>query len=193
RRHPGRQTPRHPRRPHRVPPQADAGRRRPPRPARGGDGMTTIGVLGAGQLGRMLALAGYPLGLRFLFLDPAAEAPAEQLADRIVGAYEDMECLQQFAARVDLVTYEFENVPGISAGFLAQRRPVYPPPAALEVSQDRVLEKTFFSDHGIRTAPFVDVGSREELGQAAEKVGLPAILKTRRFGYDGKGQVTLRT
>lgn len=154
--------------------------------------MTHIGVLGAGQLGRMLALAGYPLGLRFLFLDPAAEAPAEQLADRLVGAYEDLECLQQLSARTDVITYEFENVPVTSARFLEQRRPVYPPPAALEAAQDRVAEKTFFRTHGIGTAPFVAVNSREELSQAVESLGLPCLLKTRRFGYDGKGQLLLR-
>src|SRR5687767_15791238 len=103
--------------------------------------MTTIGILGAGQLGRMLALAGYPLGLRFRFLDPAAEAPAEQLADRVAGAYEDVEALRQFLRGVDLVTYEFENVPVETAHFLAEHVPVLPPPAALEAGQDRVAEK----------------------------------------------------
>jgi 5-(carboxyamino)imidazole ribonucleotide synthase len=140
----------------------------------------------------MLALAGYPLGLRFQFLDPAVDAPAEQLADRLVGAYEDMECLQKLASLVDLITYEFENVPVTTARFLEQRHPVYPPPTALEAAQDRVAEKTFFQKAGIGTAPFVAVSSREELGQAVEKLGLPAILKTRRFGYDGKGQELLR-
>jgi 5-(carboxyamino)imidazole ribonucleotide synthase len=154
--------------------------------------VSTIGILGAGQLGRMLALAGYPLGLRFHFLDPAVEAPAEQLADRIIGAYEDMECLQKLAGIVDLITYEFENVPVTTARFLEQRRSVFPPPAALEAAQDRVAEKTFFQKAGIGTAPFAAVGSREELGKAVEKIGLPAILKTRRFGYDGKGQEFLR-
>ncbi len=154
--------------------------------------MTTIGILGAGQLGRMLALAGYPLGLRFHFLDPAVEAPAEQLADRLVGAYEDMESLQKLAGLVDLITYEFENVPVTTARFLEQRRPVFPPPAALEAAQDRVAEKTFFQQAGLGTAPFAAVESREELGRAVEQLGLPAILKTRRFGYDGKGQVFLR-
>jgi 5-(carboxyamino)imidazole ribonucleotide synthase len=145
--------------------------------------VSTIGILGGGQLGRMLALAGYPLGLRFQFLDPAVEAPAEQLADRLIGAYEDMECLQKLASLVDLITYEFENVPVTTARFLEQRHPVFPPPAALEAAQDRVAEKTFFQKAGIGTAPFAAVSSREELGQAVEKLGLPAILKTRRFGF----------
>ncbi len=155
--------------------------------------MKTIGILGAGQLGRMLALAGYPLGLRFRFLDPAAEAPAEQLADRLTGAYEDLVCLQQFTPGLDLVTYEFENVPVTTARYLAQRVPVYPPPAALEAAQDRVVEKQFFHQAGLSTVPFAEVNSRPELTTAVQQIGLPAILKTRRHGYDGKGQVVLRT
>src|SRR5262245_2435456 len=113
-----------------------------------------VGILGGGQLGRMLALAGYPLGLRFRFLDPAAEAPAEHLAERVAGAYEDLEAIRQFAAGLDLVTYEFENVPVTTARFLAQRLPVYPPPAALEAAQDRLSEKTFFRQLDIPTPPF---------------------------------------
>src|SRR5947209_5389321 len=140
----------------------------------------------------MLALAGYPLGLRFRFLDPAAEAPAEQLAERVAGAYEDLESLQQFAADLDLVTYEFENVPVSTAHFLEQRLPVLPPPAALEAAQDRVAEKTFFQKAGLATAPFEAVDGRDDLAGAVERIGLPAVLKTRRYGYDGKGQVVLR-
>src|SRR5262245_20364852 len=140
----------------------------------------------------MLALAGYPLGLRFRFLDPSAEAPAEQLAERVAGAYEDLEYLQQFATGLDLVTYEFENVPVSTAHFLEQRLPVLPPPAALEAAQDRVAEKTFFQKAGLATAPFEAVDSREDLAGAVERIGLPAVLKTRRYGYDGKGQVVLR-
>ena len=104
--------------------------------------MTTVGVLGGGQLGRMLALAGYPLGLRFRFLDPAAESPAGQVAERVVGAFDDADCLHRFADGLDVVTYEFENVPLGAARLLAERVPVYPPPAALEVSQDRLAEKS---------------------------------------------------
>src|SRR5438552_2431787 len=139
----------------------------------------------------MLALAGYPLGLRFRFLDPAAEAPAEQLAERVAGAYEDLESLQQFAAGLDLVTYEFENVPVSTAHFLEQRLPVLPPPAALEAAQDRVAEKTFFQKAGLATVPFEAVDGRDDLAGAVERIGLPAVLKTRRYGYDGKGQVVL--
>lgn len=153
--------------------------------------MPTVGILGAGQLGRMLALAGYPLGLRFKFLDPAAEAPAEQLAERVSGPYEDLESMEQFARGIDLVTYEFENVPVDSAHFLEQRLPVYPPPMALEVAQDRVTEKEFFRKAGVATAPFAPVDQRKDLDEAVKKIGLPAVLKTRRFGYDGKGQMVV--
>jgi 5-(carboxyamino)imidazole ribonucleotide synthase len=154
--------------------------------------MTTIGVLGGGQLGRMLALAGYPLGLHFRFLDPAPEAPAEHLADLIVGDFRDAGCLERFVRGVDLVTYEFENVPVDVAMSLQRTVPVYPPPAALEASQDRLNEKTLFRELGLRTAPFAAVDTRDDLGRAADRLGLPAILKTRRFGYDGKGQFLLR-
>lgn len=151
-----------------------------------------VGVLGGGQLGRMLALAGYPLGLRFRFLDPAAEAPAEQLAERVAGAYEDLEALKQFAAGLDVVTYEFENVPLTTVRFLAQRLPVLPPPPALEAAQDRLTEKTFFQKLGIPTPPFVLVEHRADLPAALDQIGRPAVLKTCRFGYDGKGQWVIR-
>jgi 5-(carboxyamino)imidazole ribonucleotide synthase len=150
--------------------------------------MTTVGVLGGGQLGRMLALAGYPLGLRFRFLDPSPDAPAGHLGKLLDGAYEDPEVLRRFVAGLDVVTYEFENVPVYSARWLAQRVPVYPPPDALEAAQDRLAEKTLFQRLGIPTPPFAAVGSRAELLSGLERVGLPAFLKTRRFGYDGKGQ-----
>jgi 5-(carboxyamino)imidazole ribonucleotide synthase len=154
--------------------------------------MTTVGVLGGGQLGRMLALAGYPLGLRFRFLDPAPEAPAGQLAEHLVGNYTDTACLQRFVSGLDVVTYEFENVPVEVAHALEKSVSVYPPSAALEVSQDRLVEKTFFNRQGIPTAPFAPVESRPELDEALVRLGCPAILKTRRFGYDGKGQFLLR-
>jgi 5-(carboxyamino)imidazole ribonucleotide synthase len=153
--------------------------------------MMTIGVLGGGQLGRMLALAGYPLGLTFRFLDPAPEAPAEPLADFIVGDYRDVNCLARFVQGVDLVTYEFENVPVDVALALQRTVPVYPPSAALEASQDRLTEKTLFRELGLQTAPFEPVGTRGDLQRAAARLGYPAILKTRRFGYDGKGQFFL--
>jgi 5-(carboxyamino)imidazole ribonucleotide synthase len=152
----------------------------------------TVGILGGGQLGRMLALAGYPLGLRFRFLDDGPDAPAGHLAELHVGGYEDPEALARFADGIDVATYEFENVPVTSAEWLATRVPVYPPPAALEVSQDRLTEKRFFESHGIPTPPFAPVQTRAELYRAIAALGLPAVLKTRRFGYDGKGQVVLR-
>lgn len=153
----------------------------------------TIGILGAGQLGRMLALAGYPLGLRFRLLDPASDAPAGQLAAHQAAEYADAAALAQFAAGLDVVTYEFENVPVATARALAERVPVYPPPGALEVAQDRLAEKTFFQHLGIATPPFAPVSSRAELDAALAQIGLPAVLKTRRLGYDGKGQQVLRT
>jgi 5-(carboxyamino)imidazole ribonucleotide synthase len=151
-----------------------------------------VGVLGAGQLGRMLALAGYPLGLRFRFLDPASQVPAADLAEWIQGDYHDSNALARFMAGLDAVTYEFENVSVGLAHLLAGKLPVYPPPAALEVSQDRLREKTFFQSLGLPTAPFADVPTRQALDEAIAQIGLPALLKTRRFGYDGKGQVLLR-
>jgi 5-(carboxyamino)imidazole ribonucleotide synthase len=151
-----------------------------------------VGVLGGGQLGRMLALAGYPLGLQFRFLDPSLDAPAAHLAEHIVGGYEDPALLDRFASGLDLITYEFENVPVATARHLAERVPIYPPPGALEVSQDRLTEKTFFNSLGIPTPRFAAVDSLEALQQACEVIGLPAVLKTRRMGYDGKGQNVLK-
>ncbi len=150
-----------------------------------------IGVLGGGQLGRMLALAGYPLGHEFVFLDPAPEALCG-LGSHVVAPPDDARALDELAARVDLVTYEFENVPVAAARALAARVPVYPSPAALEVSQDRLLEKALFTRLGIPTAPFAAVDSRAALEAGLEQVGLPAVLKTRRLGYDGKGQAVVR-
>lgn len=151
-----------------------------------------VGVLGGGQLGRMLALAGYPLGLRFRFFDPTPDACAGQLAELSVGDYNDRTALERFAAGLDAVTYEFENVPVEAARYLAERLPVYPPPVALEIAQDRLDEKRFFEGIGVGIPPFRAVASRSELTQAVAELGLPAVLKTRREGYDGKGQVVLR-
>jgi 5-(carboxyamino)imidazole ribonucleotide synthase len=154
--------------------------------------MTTVGVLGGGQLGRMLALAGYPLGLGFRFLDPDPDAPAGQLADHVVLGFDDPAGLDSFAAGLDVVTYEFENVPVELARSLEQRLPVYPPPAALEASQDRLSEKSLFRRLGVPTAPFAAVAGAADLDRAAADFGYPCILKTRRFGYDGKGQSLIR-
>jgi 5-(carboxyamino)imidazole ribonucleotide synthase len=153
--------------------------------------VTTIGVLGAGQLGRMLALAGYPLGLRFRFLDPAAGAPASHLAEQDVGGYLDIERLERFSSGLDAITYEFENVPVGAASLLAGRVPVYPPAQALAIAQDRLTEKSFFQQLGVETPPFAPVDSRGDLEAAIARVGVPAVLKTRRLGYDGKGQFVL--
>lgn len=152
----------------------------------------TVGVLGGGQLGRMLALAGYPLGLRFRFLDPARDAPASHLAPHVAEDFNDTQALSRFVASVDVVTYEFENVPVETARFLLQRAPVFPPVAALEVAQDRLVEKRFFEKLQIPVPPFAPVETREELELAVVQIGLPCVLKTRRFGYDGKGQFVLR-
>jgi 5-(carboxyamino)imidazole ribonucleotide synthase len=151
-----------------------------------------VGLLGGGQLGRMLALAGYPLGMRFRTLDHSAEAPAGQLTELIVGEFDDRATLERFASGLDLVTYEFENVPVSSARFLSQRLAVYPPPEALEVGQDRLAEKTFFQSLGISTPPFAEVNSPDDLERALSTLGLPVVLKTRRFGYDGKGQFVIK-
>lgn len=150
-----------------------------------------VGVLGGGQLGRMLALAGYPLGLRFRFFDPTPGACAGQLAELVVGDYGDHAVLDRFAAELDVVTYEFENVPVEAGRHLATRLPVYPPPAALEIAQDRLNEKRFFEGIGVGVPPYWAVSTRGELEQAVAELGLPAVLKTRREGYDGKGQLVL--
>jgi 5-(carboxyamino)imidazole ribonucleotide synthase len=150
-----------------------------------------VGVLGGGQLGRMTALAGYPLGLTFRFLD-TGEPPVAPLAELIDGPFDDPATLDRFAAGLDVVTYEFENVPVAVAQRLAQKLPVYPPPEALETAQDRLSEKTLFSRLGIPVPGFQAVDSRADLDRAVKTIGLPAVLKTRRLGYDGKGQAVLR-
>ncbi|MCU1240698.1 MAG: phosphoribosylaminoimidazole carboxylase, ATPase subunit [Candidatus Acidoferrum typicum] len=153
----------------------------------------TIGILGGGQLGYMLALAGYPLGLHFRFLDPSPEAPVGRIATRITAQYDDHSALKKFAAGLELVTYEFENVPVEAARYLAERVPVLPPPAALEAAQDRLNEKHLFQKLGIATTEFAAVADQDALDAAVKRIGLPAILKTCRMGYDGKGQWILRS
>jgi 5-(carboxyamino)imidazole ribonucleotide synthase len=152
-----------------------------------------IGVLGAGQLGRMLALAGYPLDFDFVFFDPAQEACAAPLGDHIHAGYDDEAALEKFCAAVDLVTWEFENVPAASAAFVAARKPLLPHPRALETGQDRIEEKRLFDALGIPVPPYATVDSRAELEAAAARIGYPCMLKTRRLGYDGKGQAVLRS
>jgi len=155
--------------------------------------VSVIGILGGGQLARMLALAGAPLGARFRVLDSAADACAGDVAPLLHADFTDTEALERFAAQVDVATFDFENVPATSAEWLATRLPVFPAPAALAVTQDRLAEKQVFAKLGIGTPAFAPVGSRDELDAAVAAIGLPAILKTRRLGYDGKGQIRLRT
>jgi 5-(carboxyamino)imidazole ribonucleotide synthase len=149
----------------------------------------TIGILGGGQLGRMLALAAARLGFRCHAYAPDADSCAFDVMQHSTCApYEDHAALARFADAVDLITYEFENVPAETAAFLAARRPVVPDPAVLAKTQDRLVEKTFIAALGIPTAPFAPVGSAAELTMAVRTIGLPAVLKTCRLGYDGKGQ-----
>jgi 5-(carboxyamino)imidazole ribonucleotide synthase len=151
-----------------------------------------VGILGGGQLARMLALAGRSLGLDFAVLDPAADACAGAVARLIVGRYDDPACLDELAERSDVVTYEFENVPSESVRRLAERVPVFPPVRALEISSDRLAEKRLFAELDIPAARFQCVDSLAQLDAALDAIGLPAVLKTRREGYDGKGQVVIR-
>ncbi len=158
------------------------------------EAVTTIGILGGGQLGRMMALAGARLGLKSVVLCPDADSPAfDVAAQAFIADYDDEEALAAFAAEVDVVTYEFENVPAATAAFLAARVPVRPGPRSLEVSQDRLVEKTFLTDLGIQTAPFRAVDTTADLEAALAEIGYPAVLKTRRMGYDGKGQAKIAT
>jgi 5-(carboxyamino)imidazole ribonucleotide synthase len=150
-----------------------------------------VGIVGGGQLGRMLALAGHDLGIGCVTLDPAQGSPAAQVAPAIVGDYDDPAALEELARRADVITYEFENVPVSSARKLAETRAVSPPPEALEAAQDRLAEKALFEEVGIPVAPFVPVEDLTALRAAIEEIGLPAVLKTRRLGYDGKGQAIL--
>lgn len=152
-----------------------------------------IGILGAGQLGRMLGLAGIPLGCEFHFLDPSPDATAGRVGLHTVASYEDESALDAFASSVDIVTYEFENVPAASVEHVLRRgTQVFPSPAALHHSQDRIAEKTLFQSLGIPTPAFAAVDTREDLMKAADTLGLPLMLKTRRQGYDGKGQAVIR-
>jgi len=150
-----------------------------------------IGILGGGQLARMLALAGYPLGLKFIILDPDPQAGAAGLSEHLLGAYDDKALLAELAEKADIVTYEFENVPAHVAEFLASHTLVYPPANALAVAQDRLLEKNFFQRLEIPTAPYAAVNSSEDLWSALNSIGYPAILKSRCMGYDGKGQAVI--
>jgi 5-(carboxyamino)imidazole ribonucleotide synthase len=152
-----------------------------------------IGVIGAGQLGRMLALAGIPLGLQFRFLDRSAAAPAGQVAPLVVGEFEDHARLAELANQVDIITFDWENVSVDALATIEGRVPVLPSPRALAVSQDRLHEKQLFRELGIPTPGFAAVATREDFHAALEQIGIPGVLKTRRLGYDGKGQFVVRT
>ncbi|MDG4883678.1 5-(carboxyamino)imidazole ribonucleotide synthase [Mesorhizobium sp. WSM4884] len=154
---------------------------------------STIGINGGGQLGRMLAMAAARLGYRTIVLEPQADCPAAQVANRQITAdYDDPAALAELAAASAVVTYEFENVPVAAAEALAARVPVYPPPRALEVAQDRVTEKSFLNGIGIPTAEFCPVDNDDQLTLALKKFNGSGVLKTRRLGYDGKGQRVFR-
>jgi 5-(carboxyamino)imidazole ribonucleotide synthase len=152
----------------------------------------TIGILGGGQLGRMLALAAAKLGLKCHIFCPDPQSPAFEVVRRVTLAdYSDESALDRFAREVDVVTYEFENVPAFAATFLAARVPVLPQASVLARTQDRLHEKAFIAELGIAQAPFAPVDSRADLDSALARIGRPAVLKTRRFGYDGKGQAMI--
>ena len=154
---------------------------------------STIGIVGGGQLGRMLAMAAARLGYRTVVLEREPGCPASQTAnDQIVGDYEEAAALDRLAELSDVVTYEFENVPVEAAERLARSVPVFPPPRALEMSQDRLTEKTFLNATGVATARFAAVNSLADLTEALAHFGDAGVLKTRRLGYDGKGQAVLR-
>ena len=154
--------------------------------------MTRVGIVGAGQLGRMLALAGYPIGVRCLFLDRSDDTPGAQVAPSLIGELEDPTLLAQLASRSDVVTFDWENISGAALEPLEKITRVRPPRAALQASQDRLAEKALFTRLKIPVAAHAAVGTLEELHRAADKIGLPGVLKTRRLGYDGKGQFVLR-
>jgi 5-(carboxyamino)imidazole ribonucleotide synthase len=154
--------------------------------------MTTVGIIGAGQLGQMLGLAGRRLGLDFLFLDPAARPPAAAVGRVLQYAFDDREGLARLAEGSDVITYEFENVPVAALAAIKPPKPVFPPALALEKAQDRMAEKTLFQALDIPVPAFRPVDSAADLRKAAEEIGLPLVVKTRRLGYDGKGQYVVR-
>ncbi|MGB0913165.1 MAG: 5-(carboxyamino)imidazole ribonucleotide synthase, partial [Phaeobacter italicus] len=160
---------------------------------------STIGILGGGQLGRMLSVAASRLGFKTHIFEPSATPPAGHVADRVTTAgYEDAEALAAFAASVDVITYEFENIPTSALDLLESQKPIRPGREALRISQDRLTEKTwlaektFLQDLGLQTAPFADITDQASLEAALAEIGTPSILKTRRFGYDGKGQARIK-
>jgi len=151
-----------------------------------------IGIVGGGQLARMLALAGIPLGMKFIILDPAKDACAAPLGEHLCGNYDNTELLKIMADKADVITYEFENVPSSSISFLSKSIEVFPSEQSLAASNDRIVEKDMLKELNIPTVPFANIESEENLNDAVSSIGLPAILKTRTMGYDGKGQYFLR-
>lgn len=154
--------------------------------------MPTIGILGGGQLARMMALAGYPLGFEFIFFDPSKEACAGQVGTLITADYDNEVAIEDFCQQVDIVTLDFENVPVETVRKIAHKKPVFPSADVLAIAQDRLLEKEFCQSIGVHTAPFATVNSLSELKFAAKKFNYNAVLKTRRMGYDGKGQYLIK-
>jgi 5-(carboxyamino)imidazole ribonucleotide synthase len=154
--------------------------------------VTQVTVLGGGQLGWMLGLAGIPLGLQFSFLDPGAEPSAAMVGPVVTGALDDLDAAARASAGATVITYEWEGVPAATVRHVAGLAPVFPPAVALEISQDRVAEKEVCRTLGVRTTEFRAVDTREQLERALDELGCPAVLKTRRGGYDGKGQAVLR-
>jgi 5-(carboxyamino)imidazole ribonucleotide synthase len=153
---------------------------------------STIGILGGGQLGRMLALAAARLGFKCHVFAPSPDSPAFEVVQRVTCAdYADNSALDRFAEDVDVITFEFENVPAPTATFLSARKPVLPDPQILATTQDRLTEKNFVTGLGIATARYAQVSSQQDLALALGTIGRPAVLKTRRFGYDGKGQISI--
>ena len=153
-----------------------------------------IGILGGGQLGRMLSVAAARLGFRTHIFEPGAGAPAGHVSETVTtAAYDDADALRAFAASVSVVTYEFENIPTDALDIIEEIVPIRPGREALRISQDRLTEKTFLQDLGLQVAPFADVTGPESLADAVAAIGTPSILKTRRFGYDGKGQARLKS
>ena len=154
---------------------------------------STIGILGGGQLGRMLAVAASRLGLQTHIFDPSLDCPASHVCAKLTTAeFDDTSALLEFASSVDVVTYEFENIPANSLDHIENTVKIFPPRNALSVSQDRLEEKNFLQNAGLRVAPFANIEKQSDLDEAIATVGVPSILKTRRFGYDGKGQVRVR-
>ncbi|MBY6158230.1 5-(carboxyamino)imidazole ribonucleotide synthase [Pseudooceanicola nitratireducens] len=154
---------------------------------------STIGILGGGQLGRMLSVAASRLGFKTCIFEPGGDCPASHVANYHFQAdYDDVEALKKFAASVDVITYEFENIPTSALDILEDIRPIRPGREALRVSQDRMTEKDFLTGLGLKTAPYADIPDAAALSAALDTIGAPAILKTRRFGYDGKGQARIK-